>query len=202
MASTVCVTPGVKSIVRWRVAGAVDLAGVEEGVHQVRARAPARSSRSRSVWPRSDSTTWWPFGRCGRSSSVAFWAGVAKSRFPPISERRHLRGLHAAVLVVARVRPARRRRGVLRPRRTRCRGRRGSSRGAGSPRSAAARRRRRPARLPRGRPRRTTSGNVEVGSERHRARSRSRRRSPPRATSRTSSAPRSARPSDVESMRP
>ena len=31
------------------------------------------------------STTWWPFGRCGSSSRVAFCGGVAKSSSPPIS---------------------------------------------------------------------------------------------------------------------
>ena len=32
----------------------------------------------------SGSTTSWPFGRCGSSSRVPFWGGVATSSLPPI----------------------------------------------------------------------------------------------------------------------
>ncbi len=44
----------------------------------------AASLQKEVVWPSSASTTWWPFGRYGSSSLVAFDGRVAKSSVPPI----------------------------------------------------------------------------------------------------------------------
>ena len=56
------------------------------------------------MWPRSASTTWWPFGRCGSSSRVAFCGGVAKSRVPPISSVSTFESCTRRVLVLVRAR--------------------------------------------------------------------------------------------------